>query len=213
MASLDITGNRFGHLTAIRGERRVAPNGARRTYWMCRCECGNEYTAPLTGLRNGQTRSCGCKIDHRSIAMKHGHSYSRTYSIWSGIRHRCNSKNNEAFRYYGGRGISICARWDRYENFLADMGEPPSLKHTVERRDVNGNYEPSNCFWATRKEQSRNRRVNRFITYEGSQMCLKEATERAGLKYQTVYMRLKNGWREEDALSRPAQPRSKNSRT
>jgi len=119
-----------------------------------------------TTLRNGMTRSCGCLATElkRERATTHGHATTRTtptYNSWAQISQRCENKNNAAFNNYGGRGITVCARWRVFENFLADMGERP-LGCSLDRVNNDGNYEPVNCRWATRLEQARNRRPRRF---------------------------------------------------
>jgi hypothetical protein len=134
------------------------------------------------------------------------HGYSANdprgeYSIWCQMIGRCESPTNQGYRYYGGRGISVCPRWRKdFLAFLADMGERPSMEHTLDRIDVNGNYEPGNVRWATRKEQARNTRRNRFVVMDGERMTLAEAVERRGLNYDTVKWRLYHGRTDKEAL-------------
>lgn len=128
--------------------------------WSCVCDCGNEITVRSKNLLSGNTKSCGClKLEGNNF--RHGHaltySASPTYRSWQKMRSRCNNPRNNRWEEYGGRGISVCRRWDVFENFLADMGERPEGT-TLDRINVDGDYKPGNCRWATPKEQRENRR-------------------------------------------------------
>ena len=162
----DITDQRFGRLVVLRVSKNRGAQ-KKQVYWLCQCDCGKKVAYAGGDLRRGEIKSCGCyRRDNGRKTMaakflKHGHarggSPSRTYNIWRSMRQRCLSEGSTAFEYYGGRGIKICKRWDRFENFLADMGEaPPGL--TLERKDNNRDYELGNCRWATRYDQIHNRR-------------------------------------------------------
>ena len=159
MSRLDITGQRYGRLTAVQDVGRTK-YGTR--LWECRCDCGATTQVQVGTLRYGNTTSCGClRRDVGGANTKsHGHAtkgLSPTYRCFNGMKARCNNPKNRSYKDYGGRGITVCARWSNFVNFLADMGEKPAGK-TLDRKNVNGNYEPDNCRWATPKEQALNRR-------------------------------------------------------
>jgi hypothetical protein len=129
---------------------------------------------------------------------KHGMSRSPEYSIWAGMRKRCLNPSYREFRLYGGRGITIAPRWEDFDNFLADMGSRPSDKHSLDRIDSDGNYEPSNCRWATDLEQSNNTSRNIWITYQGKRHTVAQLARLTGFNHHTIF-RWKHKWGFTDA--------------
>lgn len=157
MRGRNLTGQRFGRWTVKKkGEQKD-----NRTAWLCVCDCGNTNTIITRVLVKGQSKSCGCL--QREIATKHGHNTlkgsSTEYNSWHKMKQRCLNPNDKRYHDYGGRGIKICEHWMDFDNFLEDMGKKPSPKHTIDRIDVNGDYEPSNCRWSDDFEQQANTRT------------------------------------------------------
>ena len=184
----DITGQRFGRLTVI------AHVGYRRKYalWQCECDCGNSTIVIGSDLRRGNTQSCGCLARDRSseVHFMHGMDGTPTYKSWIGTKTRCYKPDDSHYKDYGGRGIRVCTRWkNSFENFLEDMGKRPEGK-TLDRIDNDGNYTPDNCKWSTPKEQSRNQRTNKLITYQGETECLARWAEILNVNYETLRSRL-----------------------
>lgn len=200
-------GTRFGRLTVCeRAENHFTSGGRRQGQWFCRCDCGCDTKVTSQNLRSGNTKSCGC-LGREILAKRsktHGFAsrghVSATYKIWNNMITRCTNPRRAQWGDYGGRGITVCERWRSFENFLADMGERPDGK-SLDRRDANGNYDPENCSWATRTEQNRNTRRNRFVQYQGAEITVAALAETAGHPYWKVYQRLVRGWPVEQAIS------------
>lgn len=191
----DMLGVRVGRLVV---SRRGAANSSGNIQWVCLCDCGKETEVRGQLLRTGVTKSCGCLAVEKSKGRaSHGHArvglLSPEYRSWLAMKKRC-GPNYSQRHLYGGRGIMVCERWMKFDNFFEDMGRQPSPEHrSIDRYpDNDGNYEPGNCRWATRKEQGRNKRSNRIVE---TGECVAEVAERSGLAYDTVYNRIaKLGW-------------------
>ena len=177
----DIVGQRFGKLTVISYDHYENKNGH---MYKCKCDCGNEIVTRRTSLMDGHTKSCRCTTNY---AKKHGLSGTRFYNVYTSMKDRCLNPNNHAYYHYGGRGIRICDRWlESFENFKEDMYDS-YLEHakkygecntTIDRIDVNGNYCPENCRWATKREQANNKRNTHYINYNGETMSLIQFAEK-----------------------------------
>ena len=185
-------GDRVGRLTIISEGESIKSGNQNRATWFCLCECGNTKIIRRDSIQRGFSQSCGCM--QVEACTTHGHYTNNkatpTYASWSNMRCRCLTETDEHYPEYGGRGIKICERWDLFANFIADMGTRPKGK-TLDRLDVNGNYEPENCRWATPREQQRNRRCNVHVIHEGRKRLLIEVCEELGKPYAYAVQRLK----------------------
>lgn len=204
----DITGLVVGRLTVVRFSRI---NNSGRASWICVCQCGNEREVRSEKLldKKRPTSSCGCyakEVSAKNGRETHTHqkSHSPEYYSWQGMKRRCEDEGVRGYERYGGRGIKVCDRWrNSFEAFYEDMGPKPGKTHTIDRIDNDGNYEPGNCQWATKKTQSRNTRTNVFVTYQGRVVSFVELCEISGKSRSTIKNRLNRGWSIEDAVSKP----------
>lgn len=174
------------------------PNG--RGGWLCRCECGNAGKHLAHTLETGHSKSCGCLKSE--MHTTHGLWKTRSYKVWAGMMQRCYREYHASWPYYGGRGITVCDRWHDVRAFVEDMGECPKGL-SIERIDVNGNYCPENCKWATNDEQRANTRMTRHVIYKGRRVHFREAARLSGIPDDTLRRRLKLGWSWEKATSEP----------
>ena len=189
----------YGRLTVIKYVGLVKGDCS----WECRCDCGNPIPviASTGNLNRGRNVCCGCT---RQIKVFHGASKTPEYKTWITIKDRCYYKNNKEYKDYGGRGIRVCDRWLHSPDlFMSDMGPKPSPEHSIDRIDVNGDYTPENCRWATKQEQSNNRRDNVWIEFDGKKQTLKQWSEELGLNYAALQDRRQRGWSEERMLLTP----------
>ena len=185
---LQLIGQRFGRLVVIADAGRQG----KRSLWHCRCDCGGEKTVVGTKLREGAIKSCGCMCSAGNNKT-HGLSATTEYAVWICMMHRCYNPKRRDYRHYGGRGIRVCARWKKFENFYADMSpRPPGL--TLERRNNDKGYNMENCYWADRKTQARNRRNAALVTHDGKTASLAEWAEELGVVYGTLSWRRQQGW-------------------
>lgn len=198
-------GDNYGRLTIIReAERRN-----KKKYFLCECECGSEKEVRMDSLRDGSIISCGCynKEVSKEANTKHGMYQSRIYRIWSAMKGRCLNPNNDSYKNYGGRGITVCDEWKSDFDAFAKWAKKSGYKDylTIERKNVNGNYSPSNCTWATLDEQKRNTTVSKKINFKGKQLTLRQWAEEIGVASSTLSNRFKRGWSIEKSLTTPSQ--------
>lgn len=196
-------GQRYGRLMVLQQVTKHAP-----IKWECRCDCGKILIAIGKSMVEGATNSCGCLRAERisRSKTKHGHSLRATpeYRAWTHLRQRCTNPNEEYYANYGGRGITFCDRWrESFNNFLADMGPRPSRKHSIDRIDPNGNYEPGNCRWATPVQQANNTRRNIRLSFNGENKTVSEWARVIHLHASTIHTRISLGWPVDRILQEP----------
>lgn len=191
-------GARFGKLTVL--ESAQLEKGFKMS--RCECECGKVLLVRNASLTYGTTRSCGCL--HREIMSTHNLTGTPEYRSWASMKSRCNNPKDPSYPRYGGRGIRVCDRWNEsFEDFLADMGQRPSLDHSIDRENVDGPYDVNNCRWATSKEQGNNRRNNVRYDVDGQMLTVPEAARLYGANLVLVKLRVRRGWSLKDAVTRP----------
>ncbi|MDI6617892.1 MAG: hypothetical protein QME45_04330 [Clostridiales bacterium] len=209
--ALDLTGEKFNRLTVIKRVKNDKWGSAR---WLCECECGNEAIVRTNDLRRGHTKSCGCYnmekvIERCPDTSRHMQSNTKLYASWVSMKDRCYNKNNKSYLDYGGRGIKICDEWlipDNFFNWALNNGYSEEL--TIDRVNVNGNYEPNNCRWISMKRQIRNRRNTLKVEYQGKFITLGELSEKTNIPYATLHWRYKQGF-STDRLVEPVNPHKK----
>jgi hypothetical protein len=202
---VDLTDMKFGRLTVI---ERSATRRRHVSEWTCRCDCGKTLNVPTDKLNSGNTKSCGClqRDKARARLRTHGACETPEYRVWRSMRERCRLRPHPR---YGGRGINVCDRWfNSFADFIADIGPRPTPKHTLERINGEGHYEPSNCKWATWIEQNNNKSGIRKVTINGQADTIANWCRRLGINRDTVSNRIHNlGWSYEDALTKPVKSR------
>src|SRR6185437_9427583 len=189
----DLLGMTFGYLTVV-APAEASPSGGTR--WACKCVCGRVKPIGAPELKRGLTKSCGCKSAEmrRAANTRHGMTETSIYKIWSGMRSRCLNSNSNVFSYYGGKGVRICERWEAFEAFLEDMGPTYRKGLSIERVDVNGDYEPSNCTWIARSEQALNRTNTVRLETPWGHLSIKETAKKIGVSDKCLQHRLSRGW-------------------
>jgi hypothetical protein len=204
--AIDITGKTFGRLAVV--EPVYAKPGA-GIFWRCLCNCGKTTIVRGAKLRNGHTISCGCAKGTHGHTRSHNDQPSPTYRSWTSMIARCTQPSNPAFAHYKRRGIKVCRRWRKFENFFLDMGERPDGTSLDRWPDNDGMYEPGNCRWATKQQQGNNRISNIHFTYRGQQYTLADLARATGVAKDTLRVRLvrPGGWTVEAAVETPVIPR------
>lgn len=192
---IGVTYNRLTVISEVAKELRPVQTKGR--YFVCECTCGGKVVVRKDHLQDGNTKSCGC-LDRENLKSGcnrtiHGMSGSKVYISWKGMVRRCTDKSQFFYKYYGGKGITVCERWLKFENFLEDMGEPEE-GFTIERKNVHEDYTPENCIWIRKEEQCNNRSNTLYLEVEGITKTLKEWSGDLQVSYQLLYWRLKQGW-------------------
>jgi len=202
---IDLTGQKFGKLTVL---KKVESDKYGHTRWLCQCDCGNETKVAGYHLKDKTISSCGCyqKEVKSVLHLKHGQCRTRLYGIYNGIKKRCYNKKEKNYTKYGARGIVVCDEWlDDFMNFYSwSMANGYKDNLTIDRIDVNGNYEPNNCRWTTQKTQQNNRRDNHLITYNGKTQTLSQWASELKIDYDCLEARInRHKWSIERALTQP----------
>ena len=191
MIDYSIIGRRYGRLTVISLDHL---NKKKATYWLCKCDCGKQKVISRSGLTSGDIISCGCykKEHNKEFGLKHGLSNSKLYSTWSGIVQRCTNKNASNYKRYGGRGIKICDEWKNsfqcFYDWAVSSGYSDEL--TIDRINVNGNYEPSNCRWVSMSVQANNTRRNHYFEYNGVVHTIAQWSRILNVNHETLRYRI-----------------------
>lgn len=185
-----LVGRKFGRLTVIK-EASIVSNYRRR--WLCQCECGGTKTTIGKSLLNGDTKSCGCLQKEVTAKTRtvHGLRYTPEFYVWSSMKDRCRNPNCRKFKFYGARGVCVTPEWEKFENFYRDMGPRPSSAHSIERMDSNGNYEPSNVYWATKDQQNRTQRSTLLVSIDEMSEPMGEWGRLLGIDRSSAWTRSK----------------------
>ncbi len=199
----DLTGRRFGHITVL---GFAGLDGHRSAMWHQRCDCGAVNITRGSTLVAGRTQACKSCANSKSKTT-HGMSRTVLYQRWRAMLDRTGRSEGAEYHNYGGRGITVCPRWRQFEAFAADMGPTFSPGLELDRIDVNGHYEPSNCRWITKREQQLNKRTNHRVEWRGETRTIQEWSEILGIKPNTLVHRLRRDWGVERAFLTPAMPR------
>ena len=191
----EIKGKRFGKLVAIEEDGRIGTNVA----WICKCDCGNVIRVRASSLLSGNTTSCGCK--RIESITKHNMTNSPLFNVWRNMKERCENKSYKSYENYGGRGVKVCNEWKEFSVFYEwamDNGYERGL--SIDRIDNDGGYNPANCRWVKMRTQSRNRRTNVVLEYDGEKHCLADWAKILGINRNTIGWRYRNGWTVKEIL-------------
>lgn len=200
---INLIGQKFGRLVVL---KRMDNDEWGHLRWLCLCDCNKEKTIQGNHLKSGHTKSCGC-LYREGNNTKHGHRKTKTYKSWSSMIQRCTNSQNKRYQDYGGRGIKVCKRWRKFENFLKDMGEVPE-GYSIDRINNNKGYKKSNCRWTTSRINNRNKRNNLYFIYKNKTQLLIEWVEEVGIPYDTLWNRIfRLSWPIDKALTTPVQKR------
>ena len=192
-------GERYGMLKVLKSSART---NSGRLQFECLCDCGNTTIAESSNIERGRTSSCGCY--RTQSRYRHNMVNSSEYQSWCALRVRCYNKKSDHYKDYGGRGIKVCDSWlESFNNFFDDMGYKPNRRYSIDRINNDGDYTPSNCRWAKKKIQARNKRNNHILSYNGESHPITEWEEKLGFKQGTVKSRIYYGWDIERALTEP----------
>ncbi len=196
----DLTGQVFTRLTVL---EYAGPAARRQKLWTCICECGEIRIVRSATLVNGMTKSCGCLKRDQTIARNttHGLRSHPLYPTWNNMMHRCHNPKSGEWKNYGERGIRVSPRWQTFANFAEDMGEKPSPKHSLERKDTNDDYYPGNCKWATDVEQSNNKRTNHFLELNGKRQTIAQWARELGINHEIIRGRIRKNCSDAEALA------------
>lgn len=202
---VDYTGTKFGKWTVIGpAPNHITKGGYPVSMWDCVCDCGTRRAVRGNDLRLGKSISCGCSLAENPVAKTHGETGTHLYMVYHGMKARCYNPNNDDYKHYGGRGITICEEWQDYEQFrdwAISNGYREGL--TIDRNNVNGNYCPENCRWITQKEQTRNKRTTIYLTAFGETKSLADWAEEKGIDANVIRRRIKRGLSVEEAIETP----------
>ena len=205
----DYTGQKFSRLLVI---QRLRQYDGKNTFYKCKCDCGKDTIVDARNLTTGNTKSCGCFQQEQRIAVNttHNGTYSKLYTIWCGMKARCYNPKCERYKNYGARGITICDEWlhdfNAFRAWAINNGyikDSKSGEYTIDRIDINGNYEPNNCRFTNLKEQMNNTTRNRFIEYNGEIKTIAQWSDSTGINQSCLLRRLNSGWSIKKVLTTP----------
>lgn len=207
MKIIDLSGKKFGRLTVI----KQAGKKNNKITWLCKCDCGNEKIVKGIDLKRQHVKSCGClKKELVPKSKIHGKRFTRLYAVWNSMKQRCGNPKNKGYKNYGGKGIKVCGKWANsfveFYNWAIENGYNENLSGndcTIDRININGDYEPNNCRWVDKKIQANNKSNNHFITYRGETGTVAQWEEKLGIDSRALYQRLKLGWSVDKTIETP----------